>query len=171
MITNNTNNINKSYAIDLVKLLACIQVFLGHSTHHLQIENNPLLIMLVSLFQGVPVFFMISGYLIWESIDKSKNFFHFIKKRIWRLYPELWLAVLLSAIAIIAIKPEIILIDKFVVFCIMKGSLFQFWTPECLKSYGCGTPNGALWTIGVMVQSYIVLYFVNKFNRKNLWGG
>ena len=53
--------------------------------------------------------------------------------------------------------------------------LFQFWTPEALRGFGCGTPNGSLWTISVIVQFYIVAWFLKKLTRKKsglaLWIG
>ena len=158
--------INKNYTLDLIKLIACLQVFLGHAINHLNIQVHSVLKVVIAMFPGVPIFFMISGYLIWNSINQSNSFTQFIKKRVWRLYPELWLAVLISVISIVLIKPEIILIDRFLVFFITQGTVLQFWTPECLRSFGCGAPNGALWTICVIVQSYIVLYYINlNFKR------
>jgi peptidoglycan/LPS O-acetylase OafA/YrhL len=35
-------------------------------------------------------------------------------------------------------------------------------TPDFLNNYGCGTPNGALWTIYVTIQFYLVVYFMHK---------
>ena len=38
-----------------------------------------------------------------------------------------------------------------------------------MRGYGCWTPNGALWTIGVIIQSYVVLYFVSKIAKGRKW--
>jgi peptidoglycan/LPS O-acetylase OafA/YrhL len=40
---------------------------------------------------------------------------------------------------------------------IAQVSFFQFWTPDILRSWGVGTPNGSLWTIPVEIQFYILL--------------
>ncbi len=48
----------------------------------------------------------------------------------------------------------------FVLFQGTQATFLQFWTPECLRGYGCGTPNGSLWTIGVMVQCYVVMWIM-----------
>lgn len=50
------------------------------------------------------------------------------------------------------------------VFC--QGTIFQFWTPESLRGYGCGTPNGALWTSGMTIQFYIIVFLFHKFLHK-----
>lgn len=58
----------------------------------------------------------------------------------------------------------------FIEWIFAQGTIFQFWTPDCLRKYGCGTPNGALWTIGVMVQCYFVLWIFHKLMKKRkLW--
>lgn len=54
----------------------------------------------------------------------------------------------------------------FMAFTIAQATIFQFWTPDSLRGYGVGTPNGALWTICPMVQCYIVLWILNKFLHK-----
>lgn len=53
-------------------------------------------------------------------------------------------------------------VKDLVLFTFGQGTLFQFWTPESLRGYGVGTPNGALWTIGVMLQYYIIAWFFYK---------
>lgn len=51
---------------------------------------------------------------------------------------------------------------QFGAFAITQSTVFQFWTPDCLRGYGCGCPNGALWTICVLIQFYFFAYFVYK---------
>lgn len=55
---------------------------------------------------------------------------------------------------------------SFTAWIFTQSTVLQFWTPDSLRMFGCGTPNGALWTIGVMVQSYIVIYLLYKFLHK-----
>lgn len=50
-------------------------------------------------------------------------------------------------------------------FAFCQGTFFQFWTPDSLRGYGVGTPNGALWTIGVMIQFYIIVWPFYKFMK------
>lgn len=76
--------------LNLIRILAAIQVFLGHASEHLNISLPGLLMKPFSIIQGVPVFFLISGFLIWNSLNHNSAFKQFAKKRILRLYPELW---------------------------------------------------------------------------------
>ena len=51
---------------------------------------------------------------------------------------------------------------------ICQVSFFQFYTPEILRFWGCGTPNGSLWTIVVELQFYLlvpVLFYLIKKNK------
>lgn len=52
-----------------------------------------------------------------------------------------------------------------------QSTILQFWTPGSLRGYGCGTPNGSLWTIGVLIQFYLVVWFIRKrlHNKKQFY--
>ena len=47
-------------------------------------------------------------------------------------------------------------------FAFTQGTIFQFWTPDSLRGFGCGVPNGALWTIGVIIQFYLIAPIIQK---------
>lgn len=117
---------------------------------------------IVSFFYGVPVFFMMSGYLIWMSVGRSASFSQYCKKRFWRIFPELWVAVLIEILVLLALFQGDIQWGKLGLFTITQGTFFQFWTPDFLRSYGCGCPNGALWTICVLIQFYLLAYLTYK---------
>lgn len=103
------------------------------------------------------------------SCGRSTSYGDYLKKRFWRIYPELWAAVIVEMIVLFALYEGPYNWPQTILFVFTQSTLLQFWTPDCLRDYGCGTPNGALWTIGVIVQFYIVGYFLyKKLYAKNL---
>lgn len=159
-------------SISFLRAIAALTVFLGHAATHLQVALPKAVAWFDGLFEGVPIFFMISGFLIWKSLSSSSDFKTFALKRILRLYPELWCAVGISVISLLVLYREYLQPLEFVAWIFAQSTLLQFWTPDCLRGFGCATPNGALWTVGVMVQTYIVVWLLFRFlhgKRKIHW--
>lgn len=78
------------------------------------------------------------------------------------------MAVAIEIIVLLLLYDHTIEWRKLGLFAFTQGTVFQFWTPDFLRGYGCGTPNGSLWTICVLVQFYIVAYWTYKWlNGKN----
>lgn len=112
---------------------------------------------------GVPTFFFISGFLIWISLMKQTTVRKYFYNRFLRIYPELWVGVSVEIITIIILYRGIDWI-RLAMFAITQGTVLQFWTPEFLRGYGCGTPNGTLWTICITIQFYILVWFIKKIH-------
>lgn len=173
-MTTHSNNFDfRDNCFNLIRYFAALQVLIGHANTHLQLNLPEFFTSFISFFHGVPIFFGLSGYLIWNSVNKIPDFKTYFKKRILRIYPELWLSVLLSLICILIFYHDYVVLTDLAVFTFTQSTVLQFWTPDSLRGYGCGTPNGALWTIGVIVQFYICIYALNKLFRKRgkLWWG
>lgn len=180
--------INKN-CFTLIRYVAAIEVIIGHCVEHFSLDRTSIAYQIfrytLGMFPGVPIFFGLSGFLIWASLDRNDNLKQYAKKRVMRIYPELWLAVILSAIAIVALYGREIETVPFILFCITQSTFLQFWTPDCLRGYGCGTPNGSLWTICTFVQFYIIAWVShramkdrhttqnrdNNAKRRFIWGG
>lgn len=166
-------------SFNLIRIYAALQVFLNHALAHLNIDVSPYINSIIAMYKGVPIFFILSGFLIWKSLDKTPTFKIFLKKRVLRLYPELWGSVIFNAVVVAILFNGRIVWKDFIAFQIGQSTVLQFWTPKSLEQYGFGSPNGALWTIPVMLQAYIVLYvfkklinnYTNKYTKKSIWGG
>ncbi len=157
--------------LNLFKLIAALQVMYGHIIVHLEISSNIYFDRLFGVFLGVPVFFTLSGFLIWFSIERTANkegYPKYIKKRFWRIYPEMWIAIAVEIIIMCILYREWSVRDT-ALFTLTQSTLFQFWTPDSLRGYGCGTPNGSLWTICVSIQFYIISWFLYKLLKNRKW--
>ncbi len=139
---------------------------MGHACEHLNVNMPKGIALIWNCFRGVPIFFILSGFLLWMSLERNSDFKLYCKKRILRLYPELWGGVIVNGIIILVVYGASITVIPFLTHILCQSTILQFWTPDSLRSYGCGTPNGSLWTIGVMVQCYIVFWAVHRLLRK-----
>ncbi len=165
------NLLASNNCLNFIRIVAAFQVMLGHMIEHLELPINNNILYLTYFLRGVPIFFVISGCLMWFSIGRSISYKEYLKKRFWRIYPELWVAVIVEICVLILLYHDWN-VKSLLLFSFGQGTIFQFWTPGSLRRYGVGTPNGTLWTIGLMIQFYIIDWFFYKLmkNRKvNIW--
>lgn len=161
---------------DLLRLLAAIQVlvlhhlaFFTHSTYSYKTIES-----LIWNFPGVNVFFLISGYLIFQSIERN-SLATFAIKRIKRIYPALVVCFILTLVLLISFNSlnskEIFSLD-FLRWIFAQLTIFQFYNPDLVRDFGFGPPNGALWTISIEIQFYILIaglwYWLLKNKSKRL---
>ena len=151
-------------SINLIRLLAALQVFFGHANVHLNTSFLPKVLMeALDVLKGVPVFYILSGFLIWHSIATTADLGTFCKKRVFRLYPELWGGVLVNFVLVAILFFDHIQWIPYMVFQATQSTVLQFWTPGFLRDYGCGVPNGSLGTIFIMLQAYLAMWFLHKW--------
>lgn len=125
---------------------------------------------------GVKGFFIISGYLIFQSLSRSKNWMDYFWKRFLRLFPALLIVLLLTIILapIVYERNGNYLENKSIYSYVYKNlSLFrlQYGIPGVFERniYGSAI-NGSLWTICYEFTMYVVLscLIIFKANKKFL---
>ncbi len=155
----------RNNALNTLKVLAALQVAYLHTITHLKVAVPEQITSVIGIFMGVPIFFILSGFLIWNSIEKSADFKSYAIRRAVRIFPELWLGVLIEIALLVIFLWDKINILTLALFTLGQATVFQFWTPDSLRDYGCGTPNGTLWTLGITIQFYIIVWFIHKLLR------
>ena len=140
---------------DLLRIFAASQVLVCHAVLHLNISIPSWLMRLIHAFPGVPIFFVISGFLISASYERSPSLKSYFRNRALRIFPGLWCCILCT-----------MLVASLFGFSFVNGQalvwmISQFagaiHTPDFLHDFGMGSYNGSLWTIPIELQFYILL--------------
>lgn len=157
-------------AFDILRYWAAFSVMIGHYVWNIskitRADSAALdsIGRITSFFPGVVVLFAICGFLISASYERSHNRKEFFKKRVLRMYPELWVCTIVNFILICVLAYE--LIDKGIFVWLITQFFGIANTPSCLKGFATGSINGSLWTIFTQVQFYIVLGFIYQILKK-----
>lgn len=151
----------------LLRHFAAIGVLFRHSTHHLNI-NDKWIIELVEHIPGVTVFFIMSGFLLALTYDKNSDLKRYIKNRILRIYPVLYVSLFIS-ICILYYFDFIEFNIEFFKWLLAQVSIVQIYNIEMFRGFGVGVINGSLWTINVLLTFYILLPILFLIYRKNKW--
>lgn len=155
---------SRSNNFDLIRLVAALQVVIAHAIGH-----TPLLDTLSGWqrtafdwflkFPGVPVFFVISGFLIARSYERSLDDpAGYAWRRCLRIFPALWVC-LIATLAVLAgfgfLTGDFVQSGTFWGWLAGQATFVQFFNPEQFRGFGIGVANGALWTITVELQFYV----------------
>ncbi|WP_408071740.1 acyltransferase family protein [Butyrivibrio sp. JL13D10] len=118
----------------------------------------------VNFYQPTVVMFAISGFLISASLERSDcNATLFIKKRFFRLYPELWLSMAVYLLVLFLVIPGVF--DISILRWIITQGIGIAATPSCMQKFATGSINGPLWYITVLIQLYILVFLFKKMSK------
>lgn len=139
---------------DLLRLLVSVLVMARHSMWRLDIDK-PFWWWLIDILPGVPIFFVVSGFLVSASWERRAQLRSYAESRVRRIFPGLWLCVALTVVVAMSFG-----FDFLHPAGLAWGVTQMFgliYTPGFLENFGSGTYNGALWTIPVSLQFYVLL--------------
>lgn len=155
---------NKNYnhnALDIFRIVATVQVFFGHFITHFHL---PQFTGAVYFLRGVPILFVLCGFLAAKSLDHSRAK-DYLVRRAFRILPGFWVCIAVNTAIIFLIYTLPTLKDG-VIYLVTQFFGLNFYTGDWLRGYGVGTPNGVLWTIGVQVQFFLLAPMLHKLLRK-----
>ncbi|MBN9384095.1 MAG: acyltransferase [Chitinophagaceae bacterium] len=159
----------KTNNFDLIRLLAALQVLLGHAWLVGFFKEN-WLYNIIWFIPGVPIFFGMSGFLLLWSLQRNPTLMSYFKNRFLRLFPALWATMLLTALILLGFRVLTIhtLFDPsaMMYFAGRCTVIFSF-VPAVIKGFAQGNPNGSLWTIGVELQFYLLLPLLYLLIRRS----
>ncbi|MDH8702251.1 peptidoglycan/LPS O-acetylase OafA/YrhL [Dysgonomonadaceae bacterium PH5-43] len=165
LIDYKVNNFN------LIRLFAAFQVLITHL--HL-IISVPNWFKYLSLFNGVPIFFTLSGFLIYWSYENNPNWKTYFVNRFLRLYPALICCLILTITLLIYfghLNTNELKSSSFILWIFTQLTFIQEFTPSIIKGFGVGSaPNAALWTISVEILLYLsiplIFFFIKRYNNR-----
>lgn len=155
---------------DLLRLLAAFQVAFAHSAEYLQVPIPAGISAVVNFFPGVPIFFLISGFLIFRSCENAGNTKRFFANRVLRIYPALAVCFVVSLSLVFVsgyFSTTPVGSNDFLIWSAAQLTFFQFFNPDFLRGYGVGVLNGSLWTISVELQFYVLTPILVYLSRKS----
>ena len=153
---------------DLIRLLAAIQVFIGHA-YLVGFLKEDWLYHIIWFIPGVPVFFGMSGFLLVWSLHRRPDLPSYCKHRFLRLFPALWATMILTALILLAFHTltfRELLSPSALMYLIGRCTIIYSFVPSIIKGFAQGNPNGSLWTIGVELQFYLFLPFLYFLVRR-----
>lgn len=161
--------------LDVARGLACLWVFFFH-LGNLFDESSPLIAYIASFGHlGVPMFFVISGYVITYSAEShrrgNKSSLTFLKNRFKRIYPTFWASLLLILCLpyllelISSLKtgdyavPES-LVTRYSIWEWVNVVLLTkvFWANSSDLASEFAAINTVYWTLGIEFQFYLVVF-------------
>jgi len=157
MFTTNSS-ISRKNNFDLIRLFAALQVLLWHLKEHLGLTfPSKAFYQAIIFVPGVPIFFVLSGFLIFSSFDKNKNLLQYYKNRMLRIFPAMWVAffVLFVVVYVYGYQPSSLL--EAIKWTVAQLTLFQYHYPDEIRTYIGGNPNPALWTIRIEFSFYVLV--------------
>jgi len=176
--------------LEILRGLAALWVFVFHVRDNIFcLSESSFIYQFLGLgYLGVPMFFVISGYVITYSaqshITSNQSPLVFLKKRLWRIYPTLWFSIVATSLLPIAF--ELLSFLKGASFTIpidasqtniQKYTFFEwvnvflltkiFWQEHDSLAAEFKGINTVYWSLAIEVQFYVVvsvlMFFKNQF--------
>ena len=154
---------------DLLRLLAALQVAVGHSFAWLQVPMPKAGDELMRALPGVAVFFVVSGFLITRSyVERNQGLTNYFARRALRIYPALWLQYLFVIVLMWVTGGFFLstLVDarfwKWMGYAAFVGSNFwasalTIYSPFSYDGLYKWYPADVLWTIPVEIGFYLLV--------------
>lgn len=155
---------NKLFSLHYARGLAAFAVLLFHfGNYGIPIFKEFSFFMRYGL-KGVDLFFFISGFVIYSSLNSGSN--NFWKGRFYRLFPVYWSSlVFILVLQFYSNEGRLFGNDG----SLKVGQLNVFlWNFSMLQSFfGIEDLDGAAWTLGVELNFYMLAYILNRFFNKS----
>jgi peptidoglycan/LPS O-acetylase OafA/YrhL len=144
------------YELDVLRGIAALGVVLYHYTtryDQLYGHSSELAINFAYGRFGVPLFFMISGFVILMSLERTQRLLDFVIGRIARLYPAYWVAIALTfgTVALLGLPGREVGLPA----ALVNLTMIQ-------RFIGIPDVDGVYWTLQVELCFYVVMMGIHQ---------
>ena len=161
---------------DLLRLVFASMVCLVHAYQLSGFRQLGWIAKVFSSAIAVKGFFVVSGFLIFLSYDRSKSWAGYAEKRVRRIYPAYFTVVTFTALGLAAISSRplseyfSIAWLKYLAANLSFLNFLQLTVPGVFESNKLAAVNGALWTLKIEVLFYLAVpLFSVLFRRFGRW--
>jgi peptidoglycan/LPS O-acetylase OafA/YrhL len=169
-------DIGRSNNFDLLRLFAALEVVYMHTVHHLELwPGPPWLFHALQSLPGVPIFFIVSGFLVTDSYLRSSTASGYAVKRALRIYPGLIVNIAIMELIVAATGGFDPLLDAinytgffmaYAATAAMGWAGYFFDAPYISAGAFQHYPSGVLWTLTVELTFYLTLpLFLETWRR------
>lgn len=144
---------NRLFELDALRGIAALAVVLFHFTYAAEKTtsiSNPNKFYFSYGYLGVHLFFLISGFVIFMTLEKTKKPLDFVVSRFSRLYPAYWAAIFTTLIITTFIFNNYEYTLKQI---LVNLTMFQYW-------FKVKDIDGAYWTLAVELTFYVIMWFL-----------
>lgn len=180
MVRNGVQSKAAENSFNAVRLLAALQVAYVHAIAHLKIPPT-FGFDWIAQFPGVPIFFAISGYLVFDSLLRLPTLWDFYRHRIARVYPALIVNIVIletlfglgGGLHFDAVGPARAIFFEAAYMATASDEAAIRWAgAKVIRSFDGFFqiyPSGVLWTLTVELTFYISIpMFLFARTRKKL---
>jgi len=168
----------KENNFDLLRLLLAMVVCLVHAAELSGFEALRGLPGILSSKVAVQAFFVVSGFLIVMSYERSSSLTSYASKRLRRIYPAYFTIVMLCALGLVSVSQQplqeyfSLAWLKYLTANLTFLNFLQSTLPGVFESNRMASVNGALWTLKIEVMFYVavplIVYCLRRFHRLSL---
>ncbi|WP_054114271.1 acyltransferase family protein [Marinagarivorans algicola] len=156
---------SRLHALDLLRFIAAISVVFYHFINRPEATAFKWLAPVTQYgYLGVPIFFIISGYVIAVSAT-NRSAIGFVKARMIRLYPTYWIGLIFTLIFLISFGGHIVIEGS--IFFVFLANLTMF-----NDLFGVSNLDGVYWTLHAELRFYgcvFLLMLLKVFDRFYIW--
>ncbi len=172
MLKNDNNLRLRKNNFDFLRLLFAATVCLVHSYELSGFKQLSWITNVFSSDVAVKGFFVISGFLIFMSYERSRSLASYTAKRIRRIYPAYFTIIMICAVGLVTVSSksvnEYFAVEwfKYVFANLAFLNFLQPDLPGVFENNKLLAVNGALWTLKIEVLFYMAVpFFVYLFRK------